>query len=390
MRPLLSAVVLRSQSDARLVALARDGYEQAFVTIAARYRRELLAHARRAGPADRAEDIVQQALLGAWSALKRNTEVHEPRAWLHRIVHNTALRVAGTSQQHEELTDTHTATTSTDATAEVRLDAVAALEALASLPAPQRRALELTALGDLSGREAAAELGVSEGALRQLVHRARVTLRSGVAALIPGPLLTWAVGGQGDSVPARIVELSTGAGLAATAVKVCATAAVTASIVGGAAELLPGGHGRSSASRGHPASRAELTSIRARATISPPGGPIVEPAIAARVRPPHIQASQNADRHPQSATSERGSPGYGEHGALSGGEAQGGDRPGAPTPGQAPLDSHTGDGHGQGTRSPTLETSPAPTGDGQAPSDSSQPLAVGAGQADGSPRSPSS
>jgi hypothetical protein len=40
--PWLSDVFLRSQSDERLVALARAGHERAFVAIVERYRRELL------------------------------------------------------------------------------------------------------------------------------------------------------------------------------------------------------------------------------------------------------------------------------------------------------------------------------------------------------------
>ena len=70
MRPLLSRVVLRSQSDERLVTLAREGHDQAFVALAERYRRELLAHARSIVAGDRGEDAVQQAMLSAWSALR--------------------------------------------------------------------------------------------------------------------------------------------------------------------------------------------------------------------------------------------------------------------------------------------------------------------------------
>jgi len=43
---------------------------------------KLIAHARRAAPADHAEDIVQQAMLSAWSALTRRADVLDVRAWL--------------------------------------------------------------------------------------------------------------------------------------------------------------------------------------------------------------------------------------------------------------------------------------------------------------------
>jgi RNA polymerase sigma factor (sigma-70 family) len=242
LRPLLSAVVLRSQTDERLVALARDGHDQAFVAIAHRYRRELVAHARRAAPADHAEDIVQQAMLSAWSALTRRADVLDVRAWLHRIVHHAALRVAQRGHQHDELSDALASGSRTDTMVELRLDARDALTALAGLPDAQRRALELTALGGSSGRDAAAALCVSEGALRKLLHRARAALRSGVAALIPPPLLTWSLGGGGPPVAAHVTELSAGVGLATAAIKVGTTVAVTASIIGGTSQLLPNRH----------------------------------------------------------------------------------------------------------------------------------------------------
>src|SRR3954468_1752356 len=96
--PLPSIVLLRTQSDARLVALAREGHERAFEAIVERYRRELLRTCRRVLPEARAEDALQHALLAAWTAIERGDEIRELRPWLHRISHNTSLnhlRVAG-------------------------------------------------------------------------------------------------------------------------------------------------------------------------------------------------------------------------------------------------------------------------------------------------------
>src|SRR5215212_7328766 len=89
--PSPSIVLLRTQSDARLVALARAGQERAFEAIVERYRRPLLRACRRVLPEARAEDALQQALVDAWRALRRGDEVRELRPWLYRIVHNTAL-----------------------------------------------------------------------------------------------------------------------------------------------------------------------------------------------------------------------------------------------------------------------------------------------------------
>src|SRR3954467_5624268 len=93
-----STVLLRTQSDERLVVLARAGHERAFEAIVERYRGALLRASRRYLPEARAEDALQQAFISAWGAIDNGDEIPDLRAWLDRIVHNTALnqlRVAG-------------------------------------------------------------------------------------------------------------------------------------------------------------------------------------------------------------------------------------------------------------------------------------------------------
>src|SRR3954447_18679038 len=87
-----SSVLLRTQSDERLVVLARAGHERAFEAIVARYRGGLLRVARRYLPDARAEDALQQAFLAAWSALQRGDDVRDLRAWLHRIARRGRAR----------------------------------------------------------------------------------------------------------------------------------------------------------------------------------------------------------------------------------------------------------------------------------------------------------
>ena len=73
------------------------GEDRAFGLVE-RYRAALLRASRRYLPEARAEDALQQAFISAWSALQRGDQVRDLRAWLYRIVHNTALnqlRVAG-------------------------------------------------------------------------------------------------------------------------------------------------------------------------------------------------------------------------------------------------------------------------------------------------------
>jgi len=89
--PLLSSALLRTQSDARLVALASSGYERAFEAIVERYRRPLQRWCQRVLPEARAEDAVQTTFLKAWTALEAGTAVAELRPWLYRIARYAAL-----------------------------------------------------------------------------------------------------------------------------------------------------------------------------------------------------------------------------------------------------------------------------------------------------------
>src|SRR3954471_4316673 len=222
--PSPSSVLLRSQSDDRLVVLARAGHERAFEAMVERYRGPLLRAARRYLPEARAEDALQQAYISAWSALQRGDDVRDLRAWLYRIVHNTALnqlRVSG--YDYAELEESLSLGGGFGSQDELERRAVVrqTLTGLAALPERQREALLRIAIEGRSQEEVARELGVSEGAVRQLVHRARLTLRAAATAVTPLPLAAWAAGAaaSGGAVSSqmteRIAELVGGAGAGA-------------------------------------------------------------------------------------------------------------------------------------------------------------------------------
>src|SRR3954451_18700223 len=225
-----SSVLLRTQSDERLVALARAGHERAFEAIVERYRAPLLRGARRYLPEARAEDALQQAFIAAWTAIRRGDEVRELRAWLYRIVHNTALnqlRLSG--YDYAELEDSLRGTEAPQEEMERRAVVRQTLTGLAALPERQREALLRIAVEGRSQEEVARELGVSEGAVRQLVHRARLTLRAAATAVTPLPLATWAAGAAGVTgvsaqMSERIAELVGGAGASAFLAKAGAVA----------------------------------------------------------------------------------------------------------------------------------------------------------------------
>ncbi|MDP8943808.1 MAG: sigma-70 family RNA polymerase sigma factor, partial [Actinomycetota bacterium] len=211
MTPIVSNVLLRTQSDHRLAALVHAGHERAFEVLVERYRKPLYAQCRRILTAERAEDAVQQAFLSAWSALREGVEVRDMRAWLHRIARNAALnarRRAG--YDYDELRESLVGSETAEADLERRAVMRRTLAGLAALPERQREALLRIAVEGRTHAEVARDLGVSDGAVRQLVHRARSTLRSVATAITPMPVATWMAGLGPEAAPAgqRIAELA--------------------------------------------------------------------------------------------------------------------------------------------------------------------------------------
>jgi RNA polymerase sigma factor (sigma-70 family) len=274
MSPKISIRLLGAQSDQRLAALAAAGHERAFETLVHRYRRPLLRYCRRMGLNDaRADDVLQQAFLRAWLAFARQTDVRDVRAWLYRIVHNAAVNAMRGPGEHSELTDAIQTAASVNRESELqrRIAVRDALTDVAALPQMQQQAIFLTAVDGQSYEEVATVLGVSEGAVRGLLYRARATLRSAAAALTPPQLLEWAARGGGAGSPGteRLAELSAGGGAAGMTGLVAkgAVVAVTAGAIatGGAVVSSPGHHAKLPAQR-------SASSLAAAASSGPAAG----------------------------------------------------------------------------------------------------------------------
>jgi RNA polymerase sigma factor (sigma-70 family) len=180
---------LRTQPDRRLVRLVREGYEGAFEEIVRRYRKPLDRFA--AGfVGNRSEDVTQDAFSKALLALRGSEKEIELRPWLYRIVRNTALNdLRDGPPPAVELGETAATGPSAAVEAERREEIAELIERLQALPEPQRAAIVMRELEGLSHEEIAAGLGISGGAARQAIHRARTTLRDGLGLLVPLPLL---------------------------------------------------------------------------------------------------------------------------------------------------------------------------------------------------------
>ena len=213
--------LLRTQADDRLVDLARSGSEPAFEAIVARYRKPLLRYCGRLVTEQRAEEAVQETFVRAYGALMRGEEVRTLKPWLYRIAHNSALNtVRAKPLTLVDLDDRLESADSTETAAERHEGLRDVVSAMQELPLRQRDAIVQRELEGRSYDEIALALGVSNGAVRQLLNRARTSLRAGAAA-IAAPFIPVAAG--------------VGAGGGGVAAKVCATACVTGVLATGVA-----------------------------------------------------------------------------------------------------------------------------------------------------------
>lgn len=338
MSPLaLSLRFLQAQPDARLVALARDGHEPAFEALVRRYRRELFSYCRRLAPqSSSAEDALQQTLLQAWRALERGAEVRDVRPWLYRIAHNVTLnqlRAAGVVPQ--EIPDTGGGH-EVEHLVEQRLQARAALAGMASLPILQRQAFVSTTLDGASHEEVASALGLSSGAVRGLIYRARATLRAAAAALIPSPALSWAIrraearAGATGALSETLAGGS-GAGVAAMVMKGGAVLSLAGAVAGGGVILA-----HSSAHHRHHQTALVRSAGQRQTNLGAvtPSSVATRPAAGASVTPSFTKGrrGEGLSRH---GTGQNHGHHFGSHsdnGRVGGGPGGGGSRDGGGRP----------------------------------------------------------
>lgn len=170
-----------AMADAELLALSADGDRRAFDAVVVRYGPYALRIAMRlvANPA-LAEDVVQEALVRAWSQAKRfDARRASFTTWLYRIVVNLCIderRRTEPESMPEEFDAPDSAVPADELIAAVERYTQVAM-ALSKLPVKQRAAMTLVYDEGLSGAEAGRVLGLSAKAVERLLARARASLR---------------------------------------------------------------------------------------------------------------------------------------------------------------------------------------------------------------------
>jgi RNA polymerase sigma factor (sigma-70 family) len=231
---LAGSAILAMQSDERLVKLVRSGHERAFDVIVDRYRKPLVRYCRRILPESRCEDAVQQAFINAHTALTSSDDAVQLKPWLFAITRNAALNMLRQNGwSYEEIPLDFDGVRRPDQVFEQRIELQQTVAALNELPERQRDALVMREFEGRSYDEIALALGANDGAVRQLLNRARVTLRSAASALVPPPLVARAAASMPPSDGRRMAEIFGGLGAAGIA-KAGATAIVAGTLVVGA------------------------------------------------------------------------------------------------------------------------------------------------------------
>jgi RNA polymerase sigma factor (sigma-70 family) len=240
---LLLGPALRAQPDGRLVKLVREGYEAAFDEIVRRYGSPLRRYAASIAGGS-ADDVTQDALSKAFIALRGDDREIELRPWLYRILRNTALNdLRDRPPRTAELGDSIEAPRAVAEEVERREEIDELIGRLRALPEPQRAAIVMRELEGLGHQEIATALGISGGAARQAIHRARTALRDGFGMAIPLPLLKLMLEGGGPAA-----EVAAGGAGAGIVLKAATATVLVAGTLGAGMALHDGSHGNPTAS----------------------------------------------------------------------------------------------------------------------------------------------
>lgn len=187
----------------------RSNDPASFELLLQRYGARLISTASRIlGNTADAEDVVQDAIIGAWKAIHEFEGSSRVYTWLHRIVVNGSLARLRTQKRRGELdaaaedsvavAGIPAAWSESGISFEKRLAMRRAIEtALDGIPAELRTVLLLRDVEELSSKEVAAQLGIPDALVRQRLHRARTVMAELLRPeLCQGPELT--CGGQLD------------------------------------------------------------------------------------------------------------------------------------------------------------------------------------------------
>jgi RNA polymerase sigma-70 factor (ECF subfamily) len=167
--------------DAELVEAARQGSEEAFGELLARYRDAVFGVAfHRLGDFEEARDVVQEVFVKAYLGLGALRDPSAFARWLYRIADGTATDAARRPRHEQPLTGAEIVP---DRTQEAEL-AREVRELIARLSEPTRLAVVLHYVNGYTHAEVAHFLGTTPEAVKMRLSRARSTLREELTEMV--------------------------------------------------------------------------------------------------------------------------------------------------------------------------------------------------------------
>lgn len=179
--------------DAQMMARVADGEAELFDELVRRNEarvRGLVLHM--SGAISETEDLTQQVFFQAYRGRKSYSPTAKFTTWLYVITRNVVLNEQRRAARRYEMELSSPELLEADRRREVQLEAwyhpvgrlirqetrQAVMEAIEKLPDRQRQAIKLVGIGACQYQVAAEEMGISEKAIKSLVHRAKLSLRA--------------------------------------------------------------------------------------------------------------------------------------------------------------------------------------------------------------------
>jgi RNA polymerase sigma-70 factor, ECF subfamily len=187
---------LTENSESALIAAAQGGDSLAYGELCRRHSGRVFRTVLRIlGNAADAEDVVQEALLAAFANISNFAQKSAFSTWLTRIAINFALlllrrrstevRTAARDIPDDSLFyDVAEPSPSPEDVARHMELSHAVLKAITQLPPTLQGVIHIRCFQEASTKETAAELGLSERAVRVRLHRARSTLRQRLSSVL--------------------------------------------------------------------------------------------------------------------------------------------------------------------------------------------------------------
>ena len=160
--------------EVRLIGAAQGGDRVAFGELYARYARMIHGVLLARVPHGDVEDLVQDVFLQAMERLTTLRDAEAFGGWIATIARNRATDHLRRAPRTTELPDDLAAREPDRAH---RMDALAALAIIRSLPEAYRETLVLRLVEGFTGPEIAAKTGLTEGSVRVNLHRGMKQLR---------------------------------------------------------------------------------------------------------------------------------------------------------------------------------------------------------------------